>query len=127
MTPRQLETGVNVSKYNAQKVSIDGHKFDSKREAARYGELRLLEKAGEIRNLELHPRWPLAQSGIEVKIRSKGFPNGKQCKYTADFKYLDLRTNELVVEDVKGMVTEAAKLRIAVFEALYKIKVEIIK
>ena len=41
------------SKYHSRKQTIDGHVFASKKEAQRYSELKMLEKAGEISNLEL--------------------------------------------------------------------------
>ena len=40
------------SKYHAQPVEIDGVRFDSQKEARRYSELRLLERAGEIKDLQ---------------------------------------------------------------------------
>ena len=73
-------------KYNNQKVEIDGHKFDSKKEAARYLELRALQIAGEISELKL-------QVPFQLSV----------CKYIADFSYI--KDRELVVEDVKSNVT----------------------
>ena len=113
------------SKYYNKKVTLDGISFDSQKEANRYRELTYLEKAGKIRNLTPHPVYPLAQGDYELKIRSKRYPNGRKCKYTADFEYLDLETNELVTEDCKGFFTDTSKLRIAVFEMLYKRRVKI--
>ena len=47
------------SKYKAVKTEINGIKFDSKKEARRYKELKILEKADEIKSLELQPRFLL--------------------------------------------------------------------
>ena len=111
------------NKFGAIKIQIGGISFDSKREAARYQSLLLLERAGEIRNLRPHPKYPLANCHVAVKTKG-----GKSNRvYTADAEYLDVATHELVTEDVKGVLTEAAALRIAVFEAIYSRKVKIIK
>lgn len=59
---RQDAPGATIgkaSKYRNVKTVLDGHGFDSKREAAIYAELKLREKAGEIRNLMLQVPWPL--------------------------------------------------------------------
>ncbi len=81
------------NKYGNQKVVVDGITFASKAEARRYGELRLLERAGEIQNLELQPKFALVGIGAT-----------KICQYRADFAYQ--HTNgPLVVEDVKSPAT----------------------
>ena len=106
----------------AKKTEVDGHKFDSKKEAVRYQELKLLERAGKIQNLQIQPRFQLSNHATTVK-----YPNGRIAAYTADFEYLDLETGQLVTEDVKGSwVTDIAKLRMAVFEAIYLRKVTIV-
>ena len=116
----------NRRKYRNQPTVYNGIRFDSKREAARYADLLLVERAGEIANLELQPVFPLVIDGVPVKIRSPGRPNGTRCKYTADFRYLDLRTNTTVVEDTKGIDTQASRLRRAVIECIYGIKIDLI-
>jgi len=93
------------SKYKAVKTEVDGIMFDSKREAARYMELRLLERAGEIKNLELQP-------AFECRIDGK-----KICTYKADFRYFTAK--ECVVEDVKGMKTPVYRLKKKLVEALF--------
>ena len=84
-----------MNKYKAQPTTVDGIKFDSKREAERYGELKLLERAGEIRDLVPHPRFALVVNGFHI------------CLYTADFAYTDSGTGRgpYVVEDVKSPAT----------------------
>lgn len=105
-----------MSKYHAQKCQVDGITFDSRKEAARYQELRLLERAGKIRDLDRQVTFTLirAQYGEE---------NGKKklleraCAYRADFVYREPRPSPidpewaLVVEDVKGVRTEAYKIK----------------
>ncbi|MEQ8450637.1 MAG: DUF1064 domain-containing protein [Nitratireductor sp.] len=105
------------NKYGATKTTVDGITFASKREANRYCELRLLQKAGEITHLELQPAFKLAIDGRPVLIRSRGFPNGRQVKYIADFAYWD--GEKRVVEDAKGFRTDAYKLKKAIVEAMY--------
>ena len=85
-------TKISPSKYNARKITIDGLKFDSQKEAKRYTELALLEKAGEI-------------SGLKTQIKFELIPkqNGERaCNYIADFVYTDMKSGQRVVEDVKG-------------------------
>jgi hypothetical protein len=67
------------SKFGSKKKVIDGYKFLSLLEAKRYGELKLLERAGEIKNLEVHPRYPLLVKGHPI------------CTYEADFRYRGIR------------------------------------
>lgn len=71
----------------------DGHVFDSKAEASRYSHLKLLERVGEISDLELQPSW-------DVMIGSQ-----KLCTFTADFSYVCKRRGP-VIEDVKSTGTE---------------------
>ncbi len=90
------------SKYHNVPVSIDGHRFPSQHEGDRYEELKLLLRAGEIRNLELQVPYML-QKGP-----------GLQIKYIADFRYQERRKDgswAQVVEDAKGCRTAVYKLK----------------
>lgn len=87
-------------KYGNRKTVIDGHTFDSKREASRYGALKLLERAGQITDLELQPRFEL----IPKQRRADGKAE-RACEYVADFRYTDTATGQTVIEDAKGMRT----------------------
>lgn len=87
-------------KYGNRKTVIDGHTFDSEREATRYSQLQLLERAGQITGLELQPRFEL----IPKQRRDDGKPE-RACEYVADFRYTDVRTGQQVIEDAKGMRT----------------------
>lgn len=87
-----------MSRFAAQAQTVDGYRFASKKEAKRYGELRLLERAGEIAELVVHP-------AFDVQIAGRHF-----CTYTADFAYrvrLSERTkeNERIIEEVKSTGT----------------------
>lgn len=101
------------NKYNAKKIKIDGHTFDSKKEAQRYCELKLFLKAGEIRNLELQPRF-LLQEGFIDKNEIKH----KKIEYVADFLYID-KAGRNVVEDVKGVLTDVYKIKKKMFLKKY--------
>jgi hypothetical protein len=109
------------NKYYAQKKTADGYKFDSLKEERRYQQLKLLERAGEISNLEVHPVFKFSVGGRPVLIKSDGYPNGRQAKYSGDFGYFDTRKGVRIVEDVKSSATktEAYKLRRAFVEALF--------
>lgn len=80
------------SKYHNQKTVVDGITFDSKKEANRYQELRLLERAGKIKALN-------RQLKIEVCPKTKLH---KARYYVADFVYFDNEKNKTIYEDVKG-------------------------
>lgn len=98
-------------KYGNQPVVLDGVKFSSKAEARRYSELRLLEKIGDISELELQPRYPLVVSGKRVAT------------YVADFRYV--RAGQTVVEDVKSPAsrTRLYRLKIKLLHALHGIEI----
>lgn len=87
-------------KYKNHKVTLDGHTFDSKREAARYAELKLLQRAGHISDLELQPSFEL----IPTQRRDDGKAE-RNCVYIADFSYHDNETGQRVIEDAKGAKT----------------------
>lgn len=101
------------SKYGNRKTEIDGITFASRKEANRYNELKLLQKAGDIEQLELQPRYTL-QEAFKDK---KGILHRK-IEYVADFSYGDKTILQWVVEDCKGMQTEVYKLKKKLF--LYK-------
>ena len=82
-----------MTKYNAKKTDVGGITFDSKKEANRYEELRLLARAGEIQYLEL-------QKEYELIPKQDG---ERACKYIADFVYME--NGKQVVEDTKGVKT----------------------
>jgi hypothetical protein len=105
---------------------VDGERFDSQKEARRWQELRLLEKAGEIGNLGRQEKFRLLGfGGREIKIRSERYPNGRRVSYVADFVYNEGPHKTYVVEDTKGFDTPAARLKRAIFEAQYRIQVRI--
>lgn len=94
------------NKYGSKKVEVDGIVFDSKKEAKRYQELLLLEKAGEIQNLQRQVKFVLIPAKREPDTVGKmgGRKPGKiierECSYIADFVYQE--DGKTVVEDTKG-------------------------
>ena len=106
-----------MNKYGNKKVIVDGITFDSKREARRYQELKMLERCGAISELqrqvtyELIPTQREKSTRVYTKGRKKGQPiEGKVIEkavtYIADFVYKDNLTGKTVVEDAKGMRTK---------------------
>ncbi len=100
-----------MNKYRNKKVVVDGEEFDSIRESQRYKELKLLERAGKIKNLELQPRFLLQDS---FKKNGRVF---REIEYVADFQYIE--NGKTIVEDVKGMQTDVFKLKHKIFEKVY--------
>lgn len=100
------------SKYRAVKTVVDGLIFASKAEARRYGELKLLEKGGYIRQLELQPEFVFALDGKPI------------FKYIADFRYFEGLSR--VVEDVKGMQTPVFRLKRKLIEAQFCVKIVVV-
>ena len=98
-----------MTKYHAIKTVIDGITFASKAEAARYNELKLLERSGEIDSLILQPVFPIAVNDKKI------------CKYIADFSYYAGKKN--IIEDVKGMKTPVYRIKKKLVEAIYGIEI----
>jgi len=93
---------------------VDGIYFDSKREANRYSELKMMEKAGIINSLKLQPEFKCVVNGKKV------------CTYKADFEYLMVddigpqgQIGYYIVEDVKGFKTPVYRLKKKLVEACY--------
>lgn len=109
-----------TNKYRNKKTQIDMYVFDSAKEAQRYRELTLLERAGEISNLELQPRFLLQDS---FKKNGKTY---RKIEYIADFKYIE--KDKTIVEDVKGLQTDVFKIKHKLFEKKYpELELKIIK
>ena len=87
------------NKYGNEKVELDGHKFDSKAEARRYAELKLMEKAGEIKDLELQKPYVIQPSFFDRSGKRQ-----TAIKYVADFVYVD-KDGNTIIEDVKSPAT----------------------
>lgn len=108
-------------KYKSVRTTIGSITFDSKSEARRYSELRLLEREGQISELQLQPSFILAPS-----VRFHDAKRTKPAlKYIADFEYLEKGVK--IIEDVKGMQTPAFKIKRHLMKVLHDIDIRITK
>jgi hypothetical protein len=98
-----------VTKYHSKADTIDGIRFASQREGNRYRELKLLVRAGQIRDLELQPNFPVEYGGKLLFT------------YRGDFAYYE--NGHQVIEDVKGFKTAVYKLKKKIVEAMLGIKI----
>ena len=112
-----------MSKYHAKKTIVDGIQFDSKREAQRYQQLKLMEKAGIICDLKMQVKRELIPAQyIDGKCVERAIT------YTSDFEYYVLKESigevgKHIVEDVKGMRTDVYKIKKKLM--LYKYGIQI--
>lgn len=95
------------NKYRNQPITIDGHFFPSRREANRYSQLSLLQKAGIIRDLKLQEPFEL-QPSFKHPITGETI---RAIKYIADFTYYDTDTGKFHIEDTKGFHTKEYELK----------------
>ena len=100
-----------ASKYGNKRTEVDNFIFASKREARRYQELIVLQRAGLIRDLELQPDYPLIVNGVRVGI------------YRGDFRYVDCVTGQKILEDAKGVRTAVYQLKKKLVKAIYNIDI----
>jgi hypothetical protein len=109
-----MQKSTQLSKYHNRRTFYQGIQFDSQKEANRYRDLLLMEKAGLISKIELQPRYDLVVNGHKL-----GF-------YRADFRYKDVATGRSVVEDVKSPITKTAvyQLKKKLVKALYGIEIQ---
>lgn len=103
----------NFKKYKNEEKIVDGIKFDSKLEAMRYIQLKLLLRAGEITDL---------RTQVEFELQPSYKKNGRTIraiKYVADFVYYDVRERKTIIEDTKGFRNDVYKLKKKIFEYKY--------
>lgn len=108
------------SKYGAIKTIVDGITFDSKKEALRYSELKLLQKLGVIKSFSCQPVFLL----LDGYKRSDG-KRIRPIKYVADF-LINYPDGSVDIEDVKGILTEVFKIKRKLLEAKYDIIIKIV-
>lgn len=117
-----------MRKYNNTKVFLDGKTFDSVREAKRFQELRLLEEAGAIYDLQTQVKFVLipAQREPDTQGPRGGTRRGrlieKECAYIADFCYRD--EYGFHVEDSKGFRTKDYVIKRKLMLFAHGIKIE---
>ena len=104
---------IKASKYHNRKTTYQGVRFDSQKEAKRYQELQWMQQAGLIQDLELQPRYDLIVNGHKL-----GF-------YRGDFRYKDVATDSVILEDVKSPATRTAvyRLKKKLVKALYGVEI----
>lgn len=105
-----------MSKYNNKKTVVDGIVFHSRKEAARYIQLKQLQETGAISHLKLQPRF-------DFKIDGK-----LMFFYKADFEYCT-EHGEVIIEDVKSSFTAKLpifKLKQKIIEATYGFKISLV-
>lgn len=100
-----------MNKYRNIPTIIDGVKFASRKEARRYQELRLLERAGAISELELQPKYDLTINGVKIG------------RYIGDFKYREGVCGKYILEDVKGIRTPIYKMKAKLVKALHGVEI----
>ena len=117
-----------MTKYHNKKIEIDGKIFDSRKEARRYKELSLLERAGTIQDLQTQVKFILIPTQREADIIGKrgGVHKGKviekECAYIADFVYME--NGKKVVEDTKGFKTKDYIIKRKLMLYVHKIRVK---
>jgi len=115
-------------KYRNKKTVVDGITFDSKKEAARYKELKMMEKAGLIEGLQRQVKFVLIPAQREPDTfgprggRHKGRLIEREHSYYADFTYYE--NGEFVVEDVKGVRTDVYRLKKALMLKEHGIRIK---
>lgn len=108
------------NKYNNQKPVFNGQKFDSNRELQRYKILLFLQKSGKIKDLDRQVKFLL----IPTQKDEKGKLIEREVSYYADFVYTDTETGLFVVEDVKGIRTDAYIIKRKLMYLLYGVQVK---
>lgn len=124
------------NKYGNRKVTINGIEFDSRKEARRYNELLLLERAGAIQDLRRQVSFELIPAQYEDVYTGEYYKRGsrmgepkmkhvcveKAVTYYADFVYLE--GGETVVEDTKGFKTPEYILKRKLMRHLLGIRIK---
>ena len=102
------------NKYFAKKTLAFGEKFDSKWEAERFGQLKAMERAGVVEQLERQVKYELKVNDVKI------------CNYIADFTYLLIEedgSSKYIVEDAKGVLTPEFKLKKKLMLAIHNIDI----
>ena len=108
-----------MNKFMSIKTELDGITFASRHEASRYAELKLMQKAGLISDLQLQRVFTL----IDTQRDRNGKIIERPVKYIADFVYKDA-DGRTVVEDAKGMRTDVYKIKRKLMLSIYGIRIK---
>ena len=103
------------NKYHAKKTESGGIVFDSKYEAEKYEELKMLERIGLIKDLQRQVRFIL----LDEYTNNKG-EKVRPISYIADFVYYDIKKKRQIVMDTKGLETEVFRIKKKLFENKYR-------
>lgn len=106
------------NKYGNHKTVRNGRTFDSKHEAGRYAELKILERAGKISGLKTQVSYLLIPTQYDENHRCIEH----SCKYVADFVYFE--NGQLVVEDAKGVKTDVYRIKRKLMLKEYGIRIK---
>ena len=104
-----------TSKYHSKITMVGDKKFHSKKEADRFVELTLMEKAKVIQDLKTQVRFPL--------IKKSEY--GREIVHVADFVYY--QDGQMVVEDTKSPITKnnpVYRLKKRMMAELYSIELK---
>ena len=122
-----------MNKYHNRKtMTSDGIQHDSQKEATRWCELKLLERAGKITDLKRQVEYELIPDQYETYERysktGKRLKDGiklieRRCCYVADFVYTDISTGQTVVEDTKGVKTKDYRIKKKLMLYVHKIRI----
>lgn len=119
--------------HNIKTKTFDGIEFDSRKEARRWNELKLLERAKEISNLQRQVKYVLIPAQYETieRYSKKGdrLKDGtklieREVAYIADFVYTDMKTGKTVVEDTKGVKTKDYIIKRKLMLYLHQIRIK---
>jgi hypothetical protein len=126
-----------MNKYhNIKTTTSDGITHDSRKEARRWCELKLLERAGKIRGLQRQVEYELIPNQYEPYERygknGQRLKDGaklieRRCVYVADFVYINADSGKIVVEDTKSEATRTKEYKIKKKLMLYKYNIKIVE
>lgn len=117
------------NKYHNHKAAVDGEVFDSRKEARRWLELQMIQKAGNIKNLERQKKFVLIPAQYEPDItgprggKKKGKLIEREVAYYADFYYYNPTFDCWVVEDTKGIRTPEYIIKRKLMLYIHKIRI----
>lgn len=119
--------------YNIKTRASDGTVLDSVKEARRYEQLLILQRAGKITELQRQVRYELIPAQYETYERyaesGKRLKDGhrlveRKVEYVADFVYTNVETGENIVEDTKGMKTKDYIIKRKLMYAVHGIRIK---
>jgi hypothetical protein len=107
-----MKRRIRRNKYHNHRVKRGEYTFDSKAEAERFARLKAYEEAGHISDLQVHPTYELFPAFTDRTGKRQ-----RAIIYEADFAYV--QDGVQIVEDIKGALTEAFKLKQKIFLSRY--------